>query len=130
METPSNIAEGSRVADMVDLAWSATARRFPEKSVAERKQLLFCDVSQSGSRTPWSFGSIRSLTTSSSYFCFDENRLLIAPELLALLGFQTKELKLTVPPSRLADLAGEAMALPAIGITAACLARCLENVWE
>eukprot|EP00971_Amphidinium_carterae_P350868 6491782-Amphidinium_carterae.1 len=48
---------------------------------------LFVDVSQCGSRKPWSQGC-RSITTSTELFCFAQSRVVSPAEVLCLLGFR------------------------------------------
>ena len=126
VELPSS----ARVVDVLDLAWAVTAKKYAHIPEQERDSGLYVDVSQSGSRLPWSLGSVRSITTSSSIYSFKERRLLVAPEVLALLGFPCQRMNLDwLHPAKLQDLAGEAMALPAIGLCGLCLAKSLPNLW-
>ena len=76
---------------------------------------LYVDVSQSLDWKPWTVGSIRSLTTGSQIFSLRLDRLLTEFEVLLCLGFKPYSIP-ELSRTTLRDLAGQCMALPAVGL--------------
>ena len=77
---------------------------------------LLCDCSQNVDRKPWvcKFGTF---TTSCEYYSYGLDRMIFEEEKLAMLGFNVRCLNLdSILSSQLRDLAGEAMALPCVGL--------------
>ena len=120
-----------RVRDLINLAWEFAITKYPEKASSELQKELWVDTSQSGHWQPWSFGTLRAITTGSDFYSFARRRWLHPLEVFAIMGFDPKTMRVAgMSPNHLRDLVGEAMALPAVGAVALCLSHALPSVWE
>ena len=76
---------------------------------------LFVDMSQSVGRRPWSAGTLRSVTTGSSFFSYKRRRALDIRELWRCFGFPDASVP-CASPHTLRNLLGEAMSLPCVAL--------------
>ena len=98
-----------------------------------RVESMLADVSQCLSRKPWSVdGVLPSLTTSSSIFSYERQRLLSVLEFYRIMGFETEKLPdlESMLPSKLQSLIGEAMAMPSIGLVLGALVTELPGLFR
>ena len=105
----------SRVTDCINLC----------ASLQQDTQDLYLDVSQDLQRKPWSKKSLATLTRSSEVFSYDRCRSLVGHEYLRALGFPAGSPEMIIPEgttdAQLKDLAGDAMALPAVSLVETAL---------
>ena len=105
----SGLTQTERAKDVVDLCYEIT-----------KNPNMIIDVSQNGSRSPWSC-RVGSLVRHSEFYCMSLDRTIQAPEHLRLLGFPTSRLRLSMSHAECKDVSGEAMGAPSIGIVVYCL---------
>ena len=97
-----------RTADVVRTVWKILC------STCDNPRSYVVDVSQDINRKAWST-QLRSMTTSSFFYSYSKGRCLIATEYLRALGFPEVDVTF-MEPSAVKNLAGEAMAPPAIAL--------------
>ena len=91
---------------------------------------LFCDVSQAINRKPWFSKCMRTLTTSSSIYSFELERVLLPHETMRLMGFPAEKLTQgahQISDSQISEFVGQSMALPSC---AASLSAVLASIFE
>eukprot|EP00971_Amphidinium_carterae_P334572 6469927-Amphidinium_carterae.1 len=91
-----------------------------------RPEDFFVDVSQSLSRSPWC-STLRTLTTSSTYFSFAKGGIVHPSAHLRVLGLNFEG---TYSASAYKFLAGEAMAAPCVALASMALLMSLPHCWE
>ena len=125
------LTKNERVADLIDIAWEH-AKKKSQLQESELMARLFLDTSQSVQRLPWTWSTLRTLTTSSKVFSFAELRYMEPVEMLRCLGF-TKEVceraSETLSSGQLADIGAEAMAAPTVALCLLGLCAALP-VWK
>ena len=113
------VARTPRVENLINTAAALAEAR------GENLQDLFCDTSQSVMRKPWSNTVLRALNTSTEYYSFGLDRIILGRELFPLMGFPKMAFMATLGESVCKDLAGEAMSPP---IMALLLVTILQHV--
>ena len=99
----------ARTADLVQTVWKILSH------TTDCPQSYVVDVSQCISRKAWSKDQLRSMTTSSYYYHFGKGRCLVPREYMRALGFPPVNTE-GLEPGAIRNLAGEAMAPPAIAL--------------
>eukprot|EP00971_Amphidinium_carterae_P334257 6469418-Amphidinium_carterae.1 len=91
-----------RTRDCIDLAYQVVMKKGSQTDLSK----MVVDVSQDGSRKPWS-AMLRSVTRSSVFYHFGEDRLLSSKELLACFGWCVEDLCLQdMSEAQIRDLIG------------------------
>ena len=123
------ISASARTLDVLDLAMEVTLKRKPHLDEATAEKMLFADVSQCGSRSPWTMSTLRSVTTSTDFFSFARKRAVLPAEVFRLLGF-TKVNTRGLGAGDLKDLVGEAMPLPPMSVLIVSLLTSIPGFWS
>ena len=89
---------------------------------------ILVDVSQDGGRRPWS-GHLRSMTTSSCFYSFSADRLLVGSEHMNIMGFPSHLNLQHLSESAVKDLIGEAFSLPTTSVVVLCLVTGLTDAF-
>ena len=116
---------GERTRDLVDLAFASQPSVHGLKSPH-----FFVDLSQGAERAPWST-HVRSIVQHSLIYSYKADRTLCPEEMLRLLGFDDHRLqfKIGLSAGQLRSMAGQAMAVPSIGLVLVAVCRALP-IWE
>ena len=122
-----------RERDILDMAHALALKNAPP-GTREKEALdgVICDISQCGSRRPWTLtGKMRTITSSSCLWSFRKARLLTPTEHLVIMGFGAAAAKASpiLSDGALQDLAGEAMAVQCVGACLLCLLTALPGHW-
>eukprot|EP00971_Amphidinium_carterae_P339074 6476680-Amphidinium_carterae.4 len=125
----SLVGKKERVMDLLDIGYLIAKKNAPDASDEDLCKDLFCDISQSADRRPFSQGELRTLTTSSELFSYGQARLLLPCEHLLALGFDKLELK-NISATAVKSMAGGAFALPTMAMALSSVVMSLPGYWE
>jgi hypothetical protein len=120
----------AREVDVLDVAWMAMKKKFPETIDRHLVRGLYADVSQCVSRTPWHY-DLRCFVTTSIVYSFEFDRVLVPSEHLRLQGYPPVNIS-GLTPNQVRDLAGECFSLPACTLMSTCVLLASRDVtlWE
>lgn len=134
------VAMTDRVKDLINLAWIHRIKNPPEGlhelRKSERMDCLtknfFVDYSQQNNRSPW--GSLKTLTTTSSLYSFELDRHILPEECMVLQGHPMPDVT-SMAATEIKDLvhlSGEGMSVPmlASAMMAMILTVPLAGLWE
>ena len=118
-----------RVHAVIDVAFlrAAKAGGSASSDASSLQTPLYIDVSQCVTRRAAAAG-VKSMCSSSAFYSFSHDRMLLPAEHLALLGWNKPNL-VGISPTATRDLAGAAMGLPPATLLAAALSLQLD-VWS
>ena len=114
-----------RVRDCIDLCYQASVKKDPHLNVRN----LVVDVSQDGSRMAWAC-QLRSLTRSSAFYNFGQDRMVCAGETLTCLGFPHDLCWDDCSEACIKDLVGESFAVPCAATCLLVLVSLLPDLWS
>eukprot|EP00971_Amphidinium_carterae_P305104 6062668-Amphidinium_carterae.3 len=123
------VGKKERVLDLLDIGYLIAKKNMPDANDADVAKDLYCDISQSAERRPFSQGELRTLTTSSELFSYGQARLLLPCEHLLALGFGKVDLR-NISGSAQKSLAGGAFALPTMAMALSSVVTSLPGYWE
>ena len=112
-----------RVLDSIHIAFQLGCDSQPQRAAN-----FVLDVSQQVERRPWRApDGFRSMTRSSEYFLYSQDRLALAVEHLRVLGFPSNSKLDGLTGANLRCLSGDAMAMPCVTLLLLCILHAMSK---